>query len=124
MTEVDVRAGLARADRELLGRVADELDVEPGAVLMHEGGFGGEAFLVLRGAVEVRKGGEVVAELGPGEVVGELAVVSESRRRNATVVVTEPTRVLVLHPRAYRSLRDRPALRRLLERPDRYSGAA
>jgi len=53
-----------------------------------------KAYVVLDGELVVRRKGEVVARLGAGDVVGEVAIV-ENRLRNATVVAT--TRLEVLH---------------------------
>jgi CRP/FNR family transcriptional regulator, cyclic AMP receptor protein len=53
-----------------------------------------KAYVVLEGELDVRRKGEVVARLGAGDVVGEVAIV-ENRLRNATVVAT--TRLEVLH---------------------------
>jgi CRP-like cAMP-binding protein len=53
-----------------------------------------KAYVVLAGDLDVRRKGEVVARLGAGDVVGEVAIV-ENRLRNATVVAA--TRLEVLH---------------------------
>ena len=53
-----------------------------------------KAYVVLDGDLDVRRRGEVVARLGAGDVVGEVAIV-ENRLRNATVVAE--TRLEVLH---------------------------
>ena len=53
-----------------------------------------KAYVVLDGDLDVRRKGEVVARLGAGDVVGEVAIV-ENRLRNATVVAA--TRLEVLH---------------------------
>ncbi len=53
-------------------------------------------FVIIEGGVEVRSDGAVVAELGPGDSVGELALVAPNLNRTADVVATEDTRVVVL----------------------------
>jgi len=53
-----------------------------------------KAYVVLTGELDVRRKGQVVARLGAGDVVGEVAIV-ENRLRNATVVAA--TRLEVLH---------------------------
>ena len=52
-----------------------------------------KAYLIVDGEVVVRKGTEEVARLGPGDVIGEMAIV-EHRLRNASVVSTTPLQVI------------------------------
>ena len=51
--------------------------------------------MLLSGTTEVRKAGAVLAQLEPGSLVGEAALV-EHRTRNATVVTTTEVRALRL----------------------------
>lgn len=44
-----------------------------------------KAYILLSGEVSIRKGGEEVARLGPGEIIGEAGIVNHSLR-NASVV--------------------------------------
>lgn len=46
--------------------------------------------VVLDGAVEVRRDGQVLATLGPGDHVGEMALLAERPIRTATVVAASP----------------------------------
>ena len=52
-----------------------------------------KAYLITEGEVSVRRGGEEVATLGPGAIVGEAAIINRSLR-SATVVALTPLRVL------------------------------
>lgn len=52
-----------------------------------------KAYLIVDGRVSVRKGGEEVAQLGPGDVIGEIAIV-EHRLRTASVVSLTPLEVI------------------------------
>lgn len=87
---------LSRKDLQVLASAGDRVRVEAGRNLMREGEMAMETAVVVAGAVEVRHGDEVVARLGPGEVVGELAILDDGHR-NADVVVVEDTDLLVLH---------------------------
>jgi CRP-like cAMP-binding protein len=62
-----------------------ERRVKAGKVLIKQGQWGHEMLLVLDGELEVQRDGEVLAVQGPGEVAGEVAVLT-GNRRNATVV--------------------------------------
>ena len=52
-----------------------------------------KAYVVLAGQVDVRRDGELVAALGAGDVIGELAILRR-KLRSAAVVATTPLTVL------------------------------
>jgi CRP-like cAMP-binding protein len=62
---------------------------------MREGEEGRELFLLLDGVVDVEVSGEPVAEIGPGALLGERALL-EGGKRTATVVAKTPVRVAVI----------------------------
>lgn len=98
---------LAGCPTRRLRKMASLMDVvtlPAGAVLTTEGAFESQVFLLVEGAVAVTVGGDPVAELGPGEVVGELAVLDRHRRRTATTTARTPVTALVLTPRGLDSL--------------------
>lgn len=63
-----------------------------GETLTVEGEEGNELYLVLDGMLTVDIGGGVVAEVGPGAILGERAIV-EGGRRTATVKAVTPVRI-------------------------------
>jgi hypothetical protein len=69
-------------------------NLEPGERLVEEGEPGAELFLVLDGMLKVSHGGEEIAEVGPGAVLGERAIL-EGGRRTSTVTATTKCRVAV-----------------------------
>ncbi|MEO5653801.1 MAG: cyclic nucleotide-binding domain-containing protein [Marmoricola sp.] len=52
-----------------------------------------KAYLIVEGTVSVRKNGNEIAQLGPGDVIGEMAVVGH-KLRSASVVSTSPLEVI------------------------------
>jgi CRP-like cAMP-binding protein len=74
---------------------AQEVSVEVGRELVREGDYSYEFMVIEEGAVEVKRAGEHVADLGPGDFFGEVGLL-ERDRRNATVVATAPTRLITL----------------------------
>lgn len=76
----------------LMGQKPDIRKLATGDLLTRQGDTGHEVFLVLDGMFEVDVDGEVVAELGPGAIVGERAVL-ESGHRTSTVRALTPARV-------------------------------
>ena len=98
------------SDRELAAveQLADTVDVPAGHVLMRQGASGREMFVIASGGVVVDRNGSEVATLGPGSVVGEMALISEGPR-TATVTTTEPSTLFVLAHREFHSLMDTSA---------------
>jgi CRP-like cAMP-binding protein len=88
--------------REIAG-VADELNFREGKILTRQGGPGREMFILLDGTVKVERNGEQVNTLGPGDFLGEGALVL-GKPRNATVTSTSPLRALVISEGNYRQL--------------------
>jgi hypothetical protein len=71
--------------------------LEVGEVLFTQGDEGTDLFLLLDGVAAVEVDGKVVAEIGPGAVMGERAVM-EGGRRTATVRAITPLRGVVVPP--------------------------
>ena len=80
---------------------ADEREAPEGDRLTEEGRRGREFFILVEGAVAVRRGGRKLAELGPGDWFGEIAILTY-KPRTATGTATSPVRLLVISDRAFR----------------------
>jgi CRP/FNR family transcriptional regulator, cyclic AMP receptor protein len=89
--------------RRVIAQHADEIDVPEGKELVRQGEFAYEFFVIEEGAAEVLRDGERIAELGPGDFLGEMGIVGKDVR-NATVVTTSPARVIVMTGQALRSV--------------------
>ncbi len=85
---------------QLIAAQLQEEAYEPGAVIMRQGEVGETFYVIESGRVQVsvaQDGQEkVVAERGPGEYIGEIALLLEVPR-TATVRALTPTRMLTLH---------------------------
>jgi CRP-like cAMP-binding protein len=66
-----------------------------GETLVREGELGTDVYLVLDGVIRVEKGGERLAEYGPGAVLGERASIEGGARTSSLVAVTD-SRVAVV----------------------------
>lgn len=96
---------LRKSDLQRLGQLADEVDVGADRVLMRQGDYGREMFVIISGHVRVERDGSQIRELGPGSWVGEMALLSEGMR-TATVTTTEPSRLFVVAHREFHALMD------------------
>ncbi|HCB33932.1 MAG TPA: hypothetical protein DEP66_06490 [Acidimicrobiaceae bacterium] len=105
----------ACSNRELakIARMAEEVTFPADKALLEQGASGSharEAYVILRGSVVVRRNGRKIAELGPGESVGEMALF-DNGPRTATVVAGTDLTVLVLQRQQMLGLIDEmPAL--------------
>ena len=84
-------------DEELaqIAPFATEVSVEEGRELVREGDFSYEFMAIEEGEAEVSRGGEHVANLGPGDFFGEMGLL-ERTLRNATVTAKTPVRLVTL----------------------------
>ena len=109
---VSMFAALDDDDLALVDRMAEKVDVPAGHVLMTEGAVGHEFYVLLTGTADVMRGGKTVASLGPGDSVGELALL-DPQPRNATVTMTTAGTVLEVTQREFwQLLTDVPLLSR------------
>jgi CRP/FNR family cyclic AMP-dependent transcriptional regulator len=93
------------SQRELgaIASLADELHLPAARNLTREGAGGFEFMILIEGEADVVSKGRVVNELGPGDFIGEIALVS-GRPRTATVRTRGPSRILVLTASGFRAL--------------------
>jgi len=107
--------GLNRKERHALAPRADEVDLEEGRAIVREGEWAYEFFAIESGTAEVRRGEQLLAELGPGDYFGEMGLV-EDTRRNATVIATSPVTVIVMTAQAFRqTARELPEVARKIQ---------
>ena len=96
-------SNMSKRELAAMAQQTDDLDVPAGKVLAREGEIGHEFFVIDEGTAEVTRGGEHVADLGPGDFFGELALLEEDRR-TATVTASSPVRVIVMTRQSFRAL--------------------
>ena len=82
-------------DLSQLLRWVHEVEYADGELLFEQGAMPHELFVIEDGSVEVSRDGQQVATLGPGEVVGEMALL-KLQRRWATVVASGHVRAVAL----------------------------
>jgi CRP/FNR family cyclic AMP-dependent transcriptional regulator len=102
---VPLFAGLSSGDLQLVAQAGDEIQAEPGQELVTQGRVGREFFLILDGEATVRREGEVLARLGPGQYFGELSLLHRGPR-SATVTADTAMALFVLGQREFAGLVD------------------
>ena len=103
LQQVPLFRGLSKKQLRLVSSLATRLNEPAGTVLTKEGGRGNEFIIVLSGEIEVRKGDRVVATRGPGDYVGEIALL-DNRPRTATVIAKTPVVIEVIGRREFHGL--------------------
>jgi cyclic nucleotide-binding protein len=101
-TPAFVTAVETELERDLSASVMDVLKLprrrlEPGETLVEQGAQEDDLFLLLDGVLDVEVDGAVVAQVGPGAMLGERAAL-EGGTRTATLRAVTPCRLVVLAP--------------------------
>lgn len=89
-----------------IAAMATEADFASGRYIARQGDPGSGVFVIASGRCRVVRGDELIATLGPGEYVGELAVIDRAPRV-ASVVAEEPTVCLAIAAWDFLSLLER-----------------
>lgn len=95
--------GFEPGELERVAALAEEVEADPGVVIIDQGRVGRECFVVLEGEATVLVGDDVVATIGTGSMIGEMALV-EHRPRSASVVADTPMRLVAFDTDAFRQL--------------------
>ena len=74
---------------------AAETTVSAGKRLVHEGDYSYDLMVIESGTADVIKGGQVIGSLGPGDVFGEMGMLSGGKR-TADVVATSQMHLITL----------------------------
>ncbi len=112
-------------DREALDKIeamGEPVEAEEGAVITEQGTVGQEAFLVCEGQVQVVVNGHAVATVGPGSILGEMALL-DRRPRSATLVATTPVQLIAYDAKHFRRIVEEmpeDARAGLVERDERF----
>ena len=92
---VPLFAALSPEDLATLATVTTARPLEVGTVLTTEGEVGEEFYVIERGVVTVTAHEEQLRTLGPGDFLGEIAILFGGTR-TATAIAAEPGSLLVL----------------------------
>jgi CRP-like cAMP-binding protein len=90
---------------EQIARLTDEVSVPAGHRIVTQGEPGREAFVIVDGTASVLLGDSPIADLGPGQHFGELALLDGGTRTANVDAVTDMT-LLVIHRPAFMGLLD------------------
>ncbi len=95
LKRIPVFADLSDEQRDHIAALAAEVSVPEGKELVREGDYSYDVLAIEEGTASVDRHGEHIADLGPGDVFGEMGVLKREQR-NATVVATSPMLLVTL----------------------------
>ena len=103
LKKIQLFAGCSKAELSHIAAEADEITVPAGTMLMREGQRGRQFFVIIEGTVRVTRSGRKLRDFGPGDHLGDVALVTRLPRV-ASGVTTSPARLLVLTDTRFRAL--------------------
>lgn len=105
LREVALFSGCTAKELSKIARLTTQIELPAGSILAKEGKPGFECFVIADGKAKVTLRGRKLAILGPGDIVGEMALL-DSGPRAATVVAEDDMKVYVLDPREFATMLD------------------
>lgn len=79
LKSIPIFSELSKKELRTVSRLMTAIDVKEGRSLTRQGEVGREFMIIAEGTAVVRRGGRKIAELGKGDFLGELAVLSGAR---------------------------------------------
>jgi CRP/FNR family transcriptional regulator, cyclic AMP receptor protein len=95
LAAIPLFSGLGQKDLVELGRITDEVDLPAERVIARQGDTADAFYVLIDGTVRVERDGIEIAQLGPGDFFGEIAMVARIPR-TATGTTATPCRLLVM----------------------------
>jgi CRP-like cAMP-binding protein len=95
LTAIPIFSDLSEDEGRRLATFATETSAAEGQILMKEGDYSTELIAIEEGTADVIRGGEKIASLKQGDLIGEMGLL-EREPRNADVIATSPMRLLKL----------------------------
>ncbi len=95
LKEIPLFSGLSEKALRTVAVFASETSVSEGKRLVHEGDYSYELIVIDSGTADVLKDGQVIATLGPGDVFGEMGMLTGAKR-TADVIATSRMHLITL----------------------------
>ena len=95
LTAIPIFSELSPEEAKRLATFATETSAAEGQILMKEGDYSTELIAVEEGSADVIQGGQKIASLKAGDLIGEMGLL-EHHPRSADVIATSPMRLIKL----------------------------
>lgn len=100
LSEIPMFSALSQRDLGRIAKASNEITVDAGRLLVDQGDAGREAFVIISGSATVKRNGRKVGTVGPGDAIGEMALLDHGPRTASVTADTEVT-ALVLTAREF-----------------------
>jgi CRP/FNR family transcriptional regulator, cyclic AMP receptor protein len=103
LRQVELFEGLSNAELNQVAAICASKELHAGDMLIHQGEQGDQLYIVTEGFVEVvlsdaqQQEKRVVVNLGPGQIIGEIALLDQGPRSANVRATAEPTIVQSIH---------------------------
>jgi CRP/FNR family transcriptional regulator, cyclic AMP receptor protein len=95
LSQIPIFSDVDDDELKKVGASAESVEFSERAEIIREGDFSTALLAIEEGTVEVTRGGEHIANLGPGDIFGEAGVVNDAVR-NASVTTTSRLRLIIM----------------------------
>ncbi|MEA5509383.1 cyclic nucleotide-binding domain-containing protein [Crocosphaera sp. UHCC 0190] len=96
LSQVEVIQQLPETEKEAIANLVTPIHIKPGQVICQEGEPGDYFYMIAQGEAEVIKGKKILTVLGPGEIFGEMSLLT-GESRSATVISRTPMELYQLN---------------------------
>jgi len=96
LESIPIFAQLSKSGRKTIAQHADEVQIAAGTRIIEQGRAANELLVIERGTADVLDGEALIAQIGPGDVIGEIGLLNYSRR-TATVIATSAIDAIVMY---------------------------
>ena len=111
LSRIPMFSSCSNEQLDLIAQLGDAISVADAHDVVREGDAGDGFYVVTSGSAAVRRGGQEVARLAPGDYFGELSLFDPAPR-NATVTAAGPLSCVMLSRAAFtKALDEIPAIR-------------
>jgi CRP-like cAMP-binding protein len=116
LSDVRLFATCSRRELRAIAKTAKLANIYKGTQIITEGEPGNTMYVILAGTARVSRNGRKLATLGPGDAVGELALLSKGPRTASVVALSDMEVAIITRRQLSKLLEDAPPFaRKLLE---------
>lgn len=89
LSALSALGNLSDADKQRVAETGTPINIPANWSVIFESTPADKAYIIIDGTVSIRHGDQEVAQVGAGEVIGEMALVNHSLRTAAVVTLTQ-----------------------------------